>query len=198
MVESSIFFPFMTIGVLALAFQGVVLWTLCTNRKLCCTMKYIMFCLFLVGVMLTSCTGEESIGQSEKISPGDLAALMMNDAEVVEFFALQQEIANQRSLAILDGATLPDGPSTLTLSTSLSATEVSRYLRDHGLKEDRAAELGTLYANRNAIMPGIQNKYGPYRDKFTDGELVEFAQLLPVIRSNISAAAAVEKLEKER
>lgn len=123
--------------------------------------------------------------------------MALADPEVVTVFGLQQEIANQRSLAILDGATLPDGPGVVILNTSTSPSEISTYLRDHNFLTASAKKLGELYAERNRILPKFQTKYKPYHDLLSETELAELSELLPDIRAKVSATTALEKLENQ-
>lgn len=144
---------------------------------------------------LFACEQSLASNEVEKLTPQEIAGLMLSDPSVVQVFELQQEIANQRSLAILDGAILPDGPGTVILSTSTSPSELADYLRDHDFLEKSAEKLGGLYSERNKVLPTVQTKYTPYHDMLTNAELVELRQLLPDIRSKVSSSAAIEKLE---
>lgn len=160
-------------------------------------MTRLLLVVFLLGGLFFSCEYQDSIGEVDKLSPQELADLALADPDVVRTFALQQEINNQRSLAILDGATMPDGPGIAILGSSTSPSELAVYLRDYNFPDASAKQLGALYAERNQLLPKFEMKYKPYHDQLSEAELVELGKLLPDTRAKVSAAAALEKLENK-
>lgn len=154
--------------------------------------KVLLYCLLLGGLTF-ACEQNDAVGQTEKLSPQELSQLLLADPDIIEAYSLEKQINDERSLAILDGSTLPDGPSTSILGESTDKSALAEYLDSYGFL--KAEKLGELYAKRNVLLPKFKVKYKPFYDQLSEEELIELGKLLPDTRSTISATEALDKLK---
>lgn len=155
-------------------------------------MRRILLLTIFAAMMLQGC--EESLSNEavETMTVTEIAALANSDENVALAFLLHRQITDARTEGVLSGATLPDGPGTSILATSISVGELTTYLNDHDFKN--AERLATLYTERNGLLEGFQIKYKAMVDKLSSVEKEELNELLPPTSGTITAEDAVKLL----